>query len=128
MARVREIRNKESMLTRITKWVAIVALIAGALARSSPNIGLILQFLVVAAAMVVLTQAATMRRYVWMTLFVAIACLFNPVFPLPFSNYVFRMVSSFAVLAFFFSLELLQPKPRLSMASITNRMPGSESL
>jgi len=116
------------MLTKIIKWAAIMALIAGALSRSLPNIGLVLQFLVVTAAVVVLTQAATMHRYVWMTLFMAIACLFNPVFPVPFSNYIFRMASSFAVLAFFFSLELLQPKPRLSIASITGRLPGSESL
>ena len=114
------------MLTKAIKWTAIAALIGGALARTLPNIGLALQFVVVAAAAVVLTQAATMRRYVWMTLFMAVACLFNPVFPVAFSSYTFAMVSSFAVLLFFFSLELLQPKPKLSIASITDRMPGSE--
>jgi hypothetical protein len=31
-------------------------------------------------------------------------------------------------LLFFFSLNSLQPKPRLSIASITGGMPGSESL
>ena len=67
-----------------------------------------------------------MRRYVWMTLFLVVACVLNPVFPLAFSNYMFAMVSTLAVLLFFFSLELL--KPRLSIASITDRMPGSESL
>jgi hypothetical protein len=116
------------MLTKVIKWSAIAALIGGALARPLPNLGLVLQFVIVAAAGIVLTQAATMRRYVWMTLFVAVACLFNPVFPVAFTNYTFAMVSSFAVLLFFFSLELLQPKARLSIASITNRMPGSESL
>jgi len=116
------------MLTKVIKWSAIVALIAGALSRSLPNFGLLLQFVTVAAAVVVLTQAATMRRYVWMTLFLVTAGLFNPIFPVPFSRYIFGMVSTFAVLLFFFSLELLQPKPRLSIASITDRMPGSESL
>jgi hypothetical protein len=67
-----------------------------------------------------------MRRYVWMTLFLAVACLFNPVFPLAFSNYMFGMMSTLAVLLFFFSLELL--KPRLSIASITDRMPGDRVL
>jgi len=116
------------MLTKAIKWTAIAALIGGAFARSSPNLGLGLQFVVVAAAGVSLTQAAIMRRFTWMTLFVTVACLFNPVFPITFSSYTFAMASSFALLLFFFSLELLQPRPKLSIASITDRMPGSESL
>lgn len=123
-----EMGKDKRMVTKIVKWSAIAALIGGALARSLPNLGLVLQFVVVAAAGVVLTQAATMRRYVWMTLFSTTACLFNPVFPIAFSNYTFAIVSSLAVLLFFFSLELLQSKPKLSIASITDRMPGSESL
>jgi hypothetical protein len=116
------------MLTKVTKWSAIAALIGGTLSRSLPEIGLVLQFAVAAAAVIVLKQAATMRRYVWMALFLLVACLFNPVFPIPFSNYVSGVVTTFAILLFFFSLELLKPKPRLSIASITDRMPGSESL
>jgi len=116
------------MLTKVIKWSAIAALIGGAMSRSLPATGLVLQFVVAAAAVVVLTQAATMSRYVWMTLFLVVACLFNPVFPVPLSNYIFGMATSLAVLLFFFSLQLLQPKPRLSIASITDRMPGSESL
>jgi hypothetical protein len=116
------------MLTKVIKWSAIAALIGGALSRSLPVFGLVLEFVVAAAAVVVLTQAATMRRYVWMALFLVVACLFNPVFPVAFSNYIFGMVSTLAVLLFFFSLDLLQPTPRLSIVSITDRMPGSESL
>jgi len=117
-----------ALLTKIIKWSAIAALIGGEFLRSVSSYGLLSQFVVVAAAAVVLTQAATMRRYVWMTLFLVVACLFNPVFPVPFSNFIPGVVTTFAVLLFFFSLELLQPKPRLSIASITDRMPGSESL
>jgi len=117
-----------SMLTRIIKWGAIAALIGSAFSRSVPDLGPVLRFAVVAAAAVVLMQAATMRRYVWMTLFLAVVCLFNPVLPVPFSAYISGIVSAFAVLLFFFSLELLQPKPKLSIASITDRMPGSQSL
>jgi len=116
------------MFTKVIKWSAIAALIGGAFSRSWPDFRMLLQFVVVAAAVVVLTQAAIMRRYVWMSLFVVVAGLFNPVFSVPFSNYISGMVSTFAVLLFFFSLELLQPKPRLSIASITHCMPGSESL
>jgi len=116
------------MFTRIVKWSAMAALIGGLFSRSVPSFGLVLQFAIVSAAGVVLTQAATMRRYVWMGLFVVVVCLFNPVFPVPFSSYMFAIVTAFALLLFFFSVELLQPKPRLSIASITDRMPGSESL
>jgi hypothetical protein len=104
------------MLTKAIKWSAIAALIGGTFLRSVSWYGLLSQFVVVAAAVVVLTQAASMRRYVWMTLFLLVAGLFNPVFPIPFSNYISSIVSAFAVLLFFFSLELLQPKTRLSIA------------
>ncbi|SRR5579872_454066 len=117
------------MLTKSIKWAAIAALIGGAgLSRSLPTVTLLLQFVVVGSAALVLTQAAAMRRYVWMALFLLVACLFNPVFPLSFSSSIFNAVTTLAILLFFFSLELLRPKPRLSMASITHRMPGSESL
>src|ERR1051326_6243332 len=116
------------MLTKTIKWTAIAALIAGAFTRSSPNLALVLQFVVVAAAGVMLTQAAIMRQYVWMALFVTVASLFDPVFPIAFSTYFFSIVSSFALLLFFFSLELLRPKPKLSIASIIDDVPQSESL
>jgi hypothetical protein len=116
------------MFTKVIKCSAIAALIGGVLSRSTPDFGLVLRFVVAAAAVVVLIQAATMRRYVWMTLFLIVAGLFNPFFPVPFSDYVFGIASVFAVLVFFFSLEHLQPKPRLSVASITGRIRGSESL
>jgi len=103
-------------------------LIGIALVRSFPNFGVPLQFVVTAAALIVLTQAATMRRYVWMILFLTVACLFNPAFPVRLSNYVADLATAFAALLFFFSLELLKPKSRLSIASITDRMSGSESL
>jgi hypothetical protein len=63
-----------------------------------------------------------------MTLFLLVAFMFNPVFPIPFSNYVFWTASIFAASLFFFSLEVLKPEAKLSIASITDRMPGSESL
>jgi hypothetical protein len=115
------------MLTKIIKWCAIAALMGGGFLGMASNYALLTQFVVVAAAAVVLTQAAKMRRYVWMTFFLVVICLFNPVVPVPFSNYIFGIVSVSAVLLFFFSLELLRPKRRLAIASISNRMPGSDS-
>ncbi len=68
------------MVINIVKYVAIAVLFGGVFTRSQTGLALILQFAVVAAAAVVLTQAATLHRYVWMTLFVLLACLFNPLF------------------------------------------------
>ena len=115
------------MLTRTVKWTAIAALIGGVFLHSVTGFALLLQFVVVAASVVVLTQAATMHRYVWMALFIVLACLFNFVFPVPLSDYIFATASIFAAFLFFFSLELV-PKPQLSIASITDLVPGSESL
>lgn len=116
------------MLTKIIKWSAIAALIGGAFLPSLSSYELLSQFVVVAVSAVVFTQAATMRRYVWMTLFLVVAGLFNPIFPVRFSTYVSWSVSAFAVLLFFLSLELLQPRRRLSIASITDPTRRSEAL
>jgi hypothetical protein len=113
------------MLTKIIKLGAIAALIGIALARFLPDVGLALQLVVTGAALIVLTQAATMRRYVWMTLFLVVACLFNPVLPVRSSNYISVFAIMFAALLFFFSLELMKPKPGLAVASINDRMTGS---
>ena len=81
-----------------------------------------------AVAVVVLVQAAGAHRYVWMSLFLLAACLFNPIVPLELSHQSFMAASILTALLFFFSIELLQPKARLSNASMTGRRPGSESL
>jgi hypothetical protein len=114
------------MLTKTIKWVAIATLIGGAQLRSTQEFFL-LQLLIVAASVVVLPQAANMRRYVWGTLFLVIACLFNPVFRVPFSNYGFGISSALAALLFFFSLEL-RPRVRQPISSSTGRVPDRESL
>ena len=113
------------MLTKTIMWSAIAALIGVALARSLPGVGLALQFVVAATAMVVLTQAAKMGRYVWTVLFLIAACLFNSLFPVPFSSYMFSVATTFAALLFFFSLELFKPPSSLATA---NRRRGSELL
>jgi hypothetical protein len=116
------------MFAKTIKWSAIAALITGALLHSTGEYALFLQFVVVTASIFVLAQAATRGRYVWMALFLVVACAFNPVFAVPFSNYNFGIASALATLLFFFSLELLNPKSGLlSVASTTDQVPGTES-
>lgn len=116
------------MLTKSLKWTAIAVLTGGLFWRPLGAYGTLLQFVVSTAAVVVLVQAAGAHRYVWMSLFVLAACLFNPVVPLELSHRSFIAASILTVLLFFFSIQLLQPRARLSIASITDRTPGSESL
>jgi hypothetical protein len=115
------------MLTKVTKWSALAALIGVALSRSLPGVTVPFQLAVTAAAIVVLIQSVTMRRYVGMSLFFMVACLFNPVFPVRLSGYMSGWATTFAVLLFFFSLELLKPRPTLAIVSSTDRMSGSSS-
>jgi len=116
------------MLTKAIKWGAIAVLIVGVFLHSTREYALFLEFVIVTASIFVVAQAATMRRYIWMALFLVVACMFNPVFVIPLSNYNFGIASAFATLLFFFSLELLNPKSRLSVASTTDRVPDGESL
>lgn len=116
------------MLSKIVKWTAIAALIGGVFARSTTGFAVVFEFAVMAASVVVLTQAASLGRYIWMTTFFVVACLFNPVFPVPFSSNIFWATSGVASLFFFCSLGALQTKPKLSIVSITGLLPGSESL
>ena len=116
------------MFMRVLKWSAIAALFGGALSRSLPTPCVALQFAVAAAALVILAQAARMGRYVWMTLFLIVACLFNPVFPIHFSSYTFDVATTFAAFLFFFSLELLQPQRPLATAPVADSRRGSRSL
>jgi hypothetical protein len=91
-------------------------------------VGFALQFVVAAAAVVALTQASKMGRYVWMILFITAACLFNAVFPVPVSSYMPSVATTFAALLFFFSLELLKPEPSLVTGGIVDRTRGRKSL
>ncbi len=50
------------MLTRIVKWSAIAARGAGVIFHSATGFALLFQFVVVAAAVVVLAQAASMHQ------------------------------------------------------------------
>lgn len=116
------------MFAKAVKWSAIAALIGVAFSRSLPGLSTVFQFAVAAAAVVVLAQAARVGRSVWMILFLIVACLFNPVFPVQFSSYAFGVATAFAALLFFFSLVLLKPQPRLATAPVSDRRPRSEQL
>ena len=121
------------MLTKFMKWIASAALLAGLLLPTllgryavGYHVGLLI--LIPAAATVVIFQAASMREYRWVAAFGVLACLFNPVVPFGFSAAPTLVVNTLALVLFALSLKLLKTPPRLSIASITDRVQCSKSL
>lgn len=112
------------MVSKVQKQTAIAALLWDLFWRPFNRSITFLQFVVSGAAVAVLLHAG-MRRCGWMGLFLVAACLFNPALPPGFSRQISMVVSALTAVLF---LHLLQPKPRLSVASITDRMPESQSL
>ena len=71
------------MLSKIVKWTAIAALVAGVFTRSAIGVAIILQLAVVVAAVIVLAQAANLHRYVWVGPFLVL----SPVSSILFSQF-----------------------------------------
>jgi len=118
------------MFAKIMKWVALAALLAsGVLWSAGANQALPLSIVVFMGAVVVLRQAVTERAYAWATGFGSIALIFNPAAPLFRDSAVWFPLMTMACAAIFAaSLAFLKSSPLLSIASITGRTPGSESL
>ncbi len=116
------------MFTKIMKWLSIMALLLGVFLSSSVSYRIALELVVCVAAAVVAAQAFRTGKYFWGMGFVAIAVLFNPAVPIAFSHGGFLVLDLVCIAAFLASLAVLQWKPILSVPSITDRTPGSESL
>jgi hypothetical protein len=90
---------------------------------------LLLTIVIFMGAIVVLQQAVTEREYFWAAGFAAIALMFNPDAPLfQVLGDWFRLTALACTAVFAISLIALKARPVLSIASITDRTPGSESL
>ena len=116
------------MFTKLMKWLSIVALLFGVFLMSSVSYRIGMEMVVCVAAIVVVAQAFRIRKYYWGIGFAAIAVLFNPAVPISLSHKTFLFLDLVCIGAFLVSLILLQWEPTLSIPSITDRTPGSESL
>lgn len=116
------------MIIKSLKWLSILALLVGLLWRSSHIYQIILESVVSLSALVLIWQAVQLSKYLWAVGFTAIAVLLNPVLPMGFSHSFFFWIDLCCLLAFAISLAALRNRPLLSIPSITNRTPGSESL
>ncbi len=118
------------MHTEVMKWVSIAALLLTVVFwRSAGSYQSELNVVIALASGVILIQAFRATRYVWAAGFLAMGIFFNPVVP------VFRLAGDFGLAAvvlaippFAMSLIALRPRPLLSIPSITDRTPGSQSL
>jgi hypothetical protein len=118
------------MRTRLVKCLCTgVLFVAFGLWRLIANYESPIRVVVCAGAAVVAVQAFRAARHRWTTTFLVIAFLFNPAIPVfPLSGGLGLFTIVLAAGAFAVSLAALKSQPLLSIASITDRNPGSESL
>lgn len=120
-----------AMFTKIMKLVcagALLALLITAFLVASPGVKILLDILISVGAITVATEAVARPKYIWAAGFVAIGLLYNPIAPVALSRSVFFVLDVACLLAFLISLEALKSQPVLSIPSITDRTPGSQSL
>gem|GEM_PF-1683402 len=123
-----------TILTTIMKWSAVAALFAAVLLtislRTAGGAVLFVGFIICAGALLVTLQAVPSRRYFRAAVFVTIAAVFNPIIPFERVGYTWIGVELAAAATFLAALTFwrIQETPVLSMPSITDRNPGSESL
>ena len=116
------------MLTTTMKYVAIGSLVATMFWQMAPNLRSYLDFVVAAGAVFVLVQAVHLHKYWWVAVFFAVVCLFNPIRPVAFSFATLMILQIMTAAVFAVSLQMLKTRPRLTIASITEANPKSESL
>jgi hypothetical protein len=116
------------MLATIMKAVSIVALLAAVLWRPSANLQVLLQITVFAGAAFVIVQCFRDEKWGWGTAFIAMAMLFAAVTTSPPSRAISPWLDVLCLVMFALSAVVVRTQPRLSIASITDRNPGSESL
>jgi len=116
------------MLTTIMKYLAIAMLLAGSFWRQSPNLRSYLDFVIAAGAAIVLVQAIDLHKYWWTAAFVVIVGVFNPIWPMTFSFGAMILLQIVTAAVFAASLQLLKTSPRLTIVSITESNPRTDSL
>jgi hypothetical protein len=116
------------MYSRIVKCtcLAALALAAAVELRGMPEI--LLQFVVCGGALFVMMEAIRVRKYIWVAPFALPVIYFNPVFPIAVSRTVAFPIVLLCVSAFLLSLRYLSPKPKMSLATITDLPARGESL
>lgn len=118
------------MFPKIMKWASLAALLLAIAARRlAPEYLLLPQLVIFVGASVVVLQSIHEKKHKWAAAFAAIAVLFNPILVLvPSNGGQFFLLVSACIATFALALATVKTPPLLSIPSITDRTPGSESL
>jgi hypothetical protein len=118
------------MQAQLTKLCSIAALLVTLLFwRSALNYQMELKLVICFTGAIVLIQAFQARTYGWAGGFLAIVLLFNPLIPVfQLTGVVGLSIVILSIGLFATALVVLRPHRLMSMASITGRNPGSQSL
>ena len=114
------------MPTKIMKCVSILALCLTALRLPTATFQVLLEFVVCVTALLVVTQAVGLRKYLWAAGFSVIAVLFNPIVPVALSRKTWFWLDWICLMTFLVSLGALKTQPTFSERSITTA--GRQSL
>ena len=115
-------------LAKLFKFSSLIALVAALVLLASAGYAVLTQLLVCAVAIMAALESFQTPKPALATVFILFALGFNPVFPLSISQPVFLGVAIIAFCMFTVSVMTFHARRRLSMASTTDRTPGSESL
>jgi hypothetical protein len=116
------------MYVKIMICVSTAALAVALFMTSNVSYRIFLQFLVSAsAALIVLHAVRADAQYLWAGVFCAVAVLFNPILPIALPSRLFFLADLTCMALFLVYYSAYKAKPRLSMASVTDRGPGSEA-
>ena len=118
------------MRIQVVKWLCIAVLfVAFVLWQWIADYEFPLRVAVCAGAAVVAVQAFHSAKHRWTICFLTIALLFNPAIPVfPLAGTLGLVAIVLTAAAFAVSFTRLKSLPLLSVPSITDRNPGSESL
>lgn len=116
------------MYIKIMSVLSVVAL-GFALWTESANFQVLLQFVVCAAAMLIMLHALRAQpQYSWAAAFTGLVILFNPIWPIAFPHSVFLSVDLTGICLFIFYVTLHKAKLQPAVTSITDRSPQLRSL
>jgi hypothetical protein len=118
------------MQIQMTKWLSIAALLLTLLFwRSAATYRMEINLVICFAGALVLMQAFQAQKYRWATGFLLIVLIFNPLIPLfQLAGVAGLSIIVLSIGLFGMALVALRPHRLMSMESITDRNPGSQSL
>jgi len=115
------------MMTNIMKWAAITILLLVVLFRVVSS-QVLVAIVVCVSAVLLVRQAIRAGKYSWAVVFVAIAALFNPIVPIARSGSDILWLNALGLVTFLTAALALRSGRRLTVLSITSRLPRRESL